>query len=440
MSQNEPYPVVMDDLNPTDGQLLRRYLRDRSDHAFEAIVQRFGPMVLGVCMRVLQNPHDADDAFQATFLVLFRKADTVKPPELVGNWLYGVAVKTAHKLRGRTAKQQARERQIPEGSEPATVPAEREYDLQQILDVAVSSLPPKYRIPLVLCELQGKTYKEVARQLGVTVNVVSVRLIRARTMLAERLARRGVTTSVGMLVVVLSQVESAAEPSATLVSSTVNAVRRLAAGEPTASAVSPEVHLLVKGVVNDMFLAKLKTTAAIGLVAAAIGGGLVYQMLVSDAGPITVAGESHVVSGPAAGTENSKSPEDPQKSDSIMLRGTWIAIAAEFNGKKFDAEEEVRAKKIVLTFADDRVKLSSGDSTVFEGTLKIDPDQSVKEMDWLGILDPNGRKEAVTMPGIYRLDGDTLTYCYGLKRPKELKPNPDRALDERMYVFKRVKT
>ena len=168
--------LVRDGAGLTDGQLLEHFVASREEVAFEALVRRHGPMVLGVCRRVLRNPHDADDAFQATFLVLVRKAASVVPREKVANWLYGVAYQTALKARATTARRRMKEGQLMAASEPAAAEQDFWRDVQPVLDEELNRLPGKYREPIVLCELMGKTRKEVARQLGWPEGTVSGRL------------------------------------------------------------------------------------------------------------------------------------------------------------------------------------------------------------------------------------------------------------------------
>src|SRR5262249_4084004 len=158
--------------------------------AFAALVRRHGPMVLGVCRRVLHNPHDADDAFQATFLVLVKKASAVVPRELVGHWLYGVAYRTALKAKTLAARRRRPERQVREMSRQPAREEEVWNDLRPLLDRELDRLPEKLRALVVLCELEGKSRKEAARQLGLAEGTVSSRLARARVLLAKRLARR----------------------------------------------------------------------------------------------------------------------------------------------------------------------------------------------------------------------------------------------------------
>src|SRR5262249_38517752 len=147
--------ILRDGVEPTDGELLEIFLKDRVETALEGLVRRHGAMVWGVCRRVLSNHHDAEDAFQATFLVLVRKASSIKPRDMVGNWLYGVAHQTALKARARSAKRQAREKQVIAMPEPAA-PTDQADDLARLLDQEMSRLPDKHRALLVLRPLQGQ--------------------------------------------------------------------------------------------------------------------------------------------------------------------------------------------------------------------------------------------------------------------------------------------
>src|SRR6516165_4170559 len=175
----------------TDGQLVEIYLRTREEAAFADLVQRHGPMVWGVCRRVLRGHHDAEDAFQATFLVLVRKAPSIVPRDMVANWLYGVARQTALNAGGSTARRRKRERQVTEMPEPEAAEPTASNELQSLLDQELSRLPAKYRVVVVLCELNGKTRQEAAQQLGWPEGTVAGRLARARSLLAKRLALRG---------------------------------------------------------------------------------------------------------------------------------------------------------------------------------------------------------------------------------------------------------
>src|SRR5262245_1560586 len=193
----------------TDGQLLERFLTHRDEVAFEVLLRRHGPMVLGVCRRVLRNAHDAEDAFQATFLVLVRKAASLRRPELVGNWLYGAACRAA--LEAKAARRRSRPRQFKATPE-LEAPADVREDLRAVLDQELSCLPDKYRVPLVLCDLEARTRREVARQLGIPEGTLSSRLTTARRKLAQRLTRRDLALSGGALAAALSGSAAACVP------------------------------------------------------------------------------------------------------------------------------------------------------------------------------------------------------------------------------------
>ncbi len=259
----------------TDGQLLSYFIERQDDAAFAALVRRHGPMVWGVCRRVLRNVHDAEDAFQATFLVLARKAASVLPREKVANWLYGVAWTTAHRAKVTAAKRRVRERQVTDMPEPAARPADLWCDLQPLLDAELSRLPDKYRFPIVLCDLEGKSRKEAARQLGVPDGTVAGRLARARVMLAKRLARHGLAISGGVLATLLAQNAASARMPMSMVSSTVQAARLIAAGQAAAAGVvSAQVVALMEGVLQGMLLTKIRTVLGIMLVTGVLGLGV----------------------------------------------------------------------------------------------------------------------------------------------------------------------
>src|SRR5262245_4932145 len=269
----------------TDGQLLKDHLGRRDEAALAALVRRHGPMVWGVCRRVLCNYHDAEDAFQATFLVLVRKAASIASPELLANWLYGVAHQTALNARAATAKRRARERQVTEMPEPAVTEQDLWGDLQPLLDQGLSRLPEKYRVAIVLCDLQGKTRKEAAQQLGVPDGTLAARLARGRVMLAKRLAQRGFALSGGALATVLSQNVASAVVPTSVVSSTIKAATLFAAGQAATGVISTKVAALTEGVLKTMLVSKLKYATAVMLVVlTCVGGSTVAMLLPTAAG------------------------------------------------------------------------------------------------------------------------------------------------------------
>lgn len=261
----------------TDGDLLARFALGRDGDALAALVERHAPMVWGVCARTLRNPHDAQDAFQATFLVLVQKAATVKPREMVANWLYGVARQTAVRLRSANARRGWRELQANAMPEPV-LPESPDVDLLSLLDQELARLPERHRALIVLCDLEGLTRKEAARQLGCPEGTVASGLVRARELLAKRLNRYGLVVSGGTLAALSQPVASADVPPA-VVTAVINLATRHAAGN-AAGVMSGPVAALTNQVVKAMLLKKLMTTLAAGLalgVAVVTGGSLVMD-------------------------------------------------------------------------------------------------------------------------------------------------------------------
>jgi RNA polymerase sigma factor (sigma-70 family) len=258
----------------SDGQLLESYVRNREEAALAALVRRHGPMVWGVCRRVLRSSHDAEDAFQATFLVLVRKAASVVPRDMVANWLYGVAHQTALKARATTARRRAREKQVTTMPEPAVQP-DLWDDLQPRLDQELSRLPDKYRALIVLCDLEGKTRKEAARHFRLPEGTVASRLATARSLLAKRLARSGLAMSSAALAATLSQKGASASVPLAVVSATIRAVGLFATGPVTATGVvSVQAVALAEGVLKSMLLHKLKVATAILIAVIVLGAGV----------------------------------------------------------------------------------------------------------------------------------------------------------------------
>jgi RNA polymerase sigma factor (sigma-70 family) len=241
----------------TDAELWRRYVRVGDDAAFEALVRRHGPMVLGVCRRLLQNEHDAEDAFQATFLVFVRKAAGLRSPRTLANWLHGVARRTALEARTATARRRAKETTAPLR---LATPENPWDDLLQVLDEEIGGLAQKYRSAVVLCVLEGKSRREAARQLGWAEGTVASRLARGRAIVARRLTRRGFAGT--LVTAALADAAFASGVPAALVVATVTAARWYAAQE----IVSDAAVALAKGVLKSMLVTKVKTIVAVFLV------------------------------------------------------------------------------------------------------------------------------------------------------------------------------
>ncbi len=265
-------------LGRSDGDLLQKFADQRDEAAFEALLLRFGPMVQNVCRQMLHDPRDVEDAFQATFLILARKAGSIRKADLLGNWLYGVAHKVAVRARSEAWRRVRRERS---DSEPPEVPFEspdaaERAEARAILHEELGRLPEKYRAPVVLCHLQGYSHEEAARRLQWPVGTVRGRLARARDLLRDRLTRRGLAGSAMFAIAGLNTSTAKAAPfvSLTLVQATARlAIRSLGFRALATGAVPVAVATLTRGVSTAMLFTpwKIGITALVG--AGIIGGG-----------------------------------------------------------------------------------------------------------------------------------------------------------------------
>jgi RNA polymerase sigma factor (sigma-70 family) len=252
----------------SDEQLLERFAgRSESDCqiAFEAIVRRHGPMVLGVCRRVLHDLHDAEDAFQATFLVLALRAATVRKRRSLGPWLHSVAARIAR----RAKLVSVRRKEIAMPATGMVDPNERNLalaDLESVLDEELSRLPEKYRLPVVLCYLEGRTQDDVASELGWTKGTVSGRLARAKILLQHRLVRRGLAPSAGLLAASLTSSSASAAVHAPLLNSTVRAATLASFGGAKTGLVTVEVARLVRQALHVLLLGRIAKATALCLV------------------------------------------------------------------------------------------------------------------------------------------------------------------------------
>jgi RNA polymerase sigma factor (sigma-70 family) len=269
----------------SDCELLRRFASLRDEAAFAQLVQRHGPLVLGVCRRALADTHVAEDVFQAAFLVLARRAGTIRKAESVGSWLYGVAQRLSLQARQRLARQRAHEGAAPGGPSAGTanrenhpvpldlVTAMSNRELLAALDTELKALPVKYQSPLILCYLEGKSHEQAAQQLDWALGTLKTRLARARTLLRQRLARRGFALSTAGLVTLLGQPGATASVTVLLAKATAKAAIGFTAG--TLSAVSAGAATLAEGMLKTILLGKLKASVlclvALALMAAGAG-------------------------------------------------------------------------------------------------------------------------------------------------------------------------
>jgi RNA polymerase sigma factor (sigma-70 family) len=246
----------------SDRQLLERFLARGDGAAFAALVRRHGRTVLGVCQRVLNNVHDAEDAFQATFLVLVRRARCIAKREAVGSWLYGVASRVALKARAEAVRRRKHEGQAARTADHKAPPGGGWDEVRPIIDEEVNRLPEKYRQPIVLCYFEGKTYEEAARLLGWPAGTASARLARARNLLRSRLIHRGVALSCSAFVAGLHDGAASAAEAGALADATANAALRFAA-DPGTAAISSKVVALAEGVLKAMLMRTMKSMTAV---------------------------------------------------------------------------------------------------------------------------------------------------------------------------------
>jgi RNA polymerase sigma factor (sigma-70 family) len=251
----------------TDRDLLQRYALEGDESAFAVLLGRHGPMVLRVCRGVLENEHDAEDAFQAAFLVLARKAGAVGWQESVAGWLQDVAYRVARKARTTSARRRCHEAQAAEEQFAASSLVEASLrETQALLDEELARLPARYRGPVVLCYLEGTTQEEAARRSGWSLSTLKRRLRRGTALLQARLAGRGLAVGAVLSAILPSQ----AEASAALVAATVDAARVLRAGQ----VVGGQAVILADAVLKTMFMARLKVAALVVLAAAVLVAGV----------------------------------------------------------------------------------------------------------------------------------------------------------------------
>jgi RNA polymerase sigma factor (sigma-70 family) len=358
---------AVDGVQHTDGELLDLFRTDRDEAAFAALVRRHGPMVFGVCRRTLRNDADAEDAFQATFLVLARKAHDVRPAGQVGHWLYGVAYNTARKARVMNRRRLARERRAGEERLPDDRRDSRS-EVHEALDIELSRLPDKFRAPVVLCDLEGEPLKEAARRLDCPAGTVASRLARARAILRRNLARRGV----GLAALIAPGAAAASVPSKLAMQTT-----RAAIG---AAPISTSVLKLTEGVIQAMFLSKVKTILAVivaaGVLVAGIGNGS-FSVLADQDKPAKPG---------AAKTDKPVKPEKPAPGDAKklpMFSGTVknvqadkssITITATKGDQSIDRTFDV-AKEVKVVLDGKEAKLADVKAGV-KVTVKLAEDKS----------------------------------------------------------------
>jgi RNA polymerase sigma factor (sigma-70 family) len=385
----------------TDDVLLERFVRDRDEEAFSELVRRHGTMVRATCTRHLGNAPDVDDAFQAVFLVLVRRAGSIARRELLGPWLYTVAVRAARKALALRQRRQNRERlgtPMPEQIQHPNEPR----DWLPLLDQALQSIPEKYRVPLVLCELQGWTRAEAAERLALAEGTLSSRLARGRELLRTRLVKRGITVStVALATGLASQVSASVAPA--LIASTTQAA--------LTGTLSAPVAAIAQGVLHAMFIAKIKLFVAVALGLSLLLGGagfLAWQL--------------------SAQTPGAQQPS--AKKDREALQGPWTVINAQVNGQAINADELAQIKARAIVFDGDKVNAHGN------AEYTIDPAKTPREMNIVPREGPEAEKGKI-FRAIYELKGDDLKITFvgpDQNRPKTFEQDGAMAL-----VLKRKK-
>jgi RNA polymerase sigma-70 factor (ECF subfamily) len=404
----------------SDGRLLGDFIARRDEAAFAELLRRHGPMVFGVCRRALANRHDAEDAFQATFLVLARKARSLARREAVAGWLYGVALRTARKARALNARRQLRESQLRSPARAQTDDDRLRGETRPILDAEVARLPEKYRLAVLLCDLEGLSRRHAAAALRVPEGTLSSRLARAHALLRSRLMRRGVGLPAGGVAALLTA-EAAAVPPPVLMGTTARVAALCAAGHLGEWAGPATV--LAEGVMQTMRLTKLKLAVAVVATAAVVGGigwGTRPGVVMTEAAGPTNTPRSE--RGSMDGAAPAKPPAAAAADDRQLLQGTWVAVAAESNGHQTPAA--VYANYRLVLNAD---TIQTGNSEPTQYTL--DASRHPKCLSW--------RKSGGQMvEAIYELAGDTLIFC---AKP-EVRPTSFTApagSNQELIVFRR---
>ena len=422
-----------------DGQLLERFLTGRDAVAFGCLVERHGPMVRSVCRRALRDDHAADDAFQATFLLLVRKARTLRSANALGPWLHRVALRVAIRAERSATKRRAKEFASPEILNRAASPEAADGDLSRLLHEAVDSLPEKYRAPIVMCYLEGRTHDEAAMTLRWPIGSVKGRLSRGREVLKARLARRGVVAPAALILAAMATEAGASVPSI-LLEKTVQAAIGFAAGGTTATLAagmsSGAAAVLAEEAARAMTIKRCATIAAslvtmLGL----IGGGA--GVLARQEG-----GKPGAAKHDEPRAAEAKKPNEP-KTDLDRLQGRWARTATEWGGQKLNEPARPEVFQEIVIRNDQFFGTRDDGKLGASRTLTLDGSKSPKQFEWhrAGVTG-----EEITQ-GIYRIDGeDDFALSYDMENPRKIPngfdmPNPGFKLTGHVTMkFHRVRS
>jgi RNA polymerase sigma factor (sigma-70 family) len=428
-----------------DHQLLERFVVQRDGAAFAALMERHGPMVLAVCQRALNDEQLAEDVLQATFLILARNAAAIRNRQSLGSWLHGVALRLARKAKADAARA-GRGDTRPDHEPPPCPAVEASWrEVRQILDEELQRLPENYRLPLVLCYLEGRTRDEAAAELGWTLSRLKGLLERARERLRSRLIRRGLAPAVAGSAILVDTALAAPVPPLLAVA-TLRAALRLASGEALdICGVSKTVVSLVGGfrVMGSKKLA-LMLVLALGLGVLGAGSGLlVWRAMAAGSAGEPVA--SPPVKQPDKVRDHAVKPVDDRKA----IIGLWRVESMLLNGKDFDNKEGAEQKGALWRFTEDAftVEIAMADEQVIyaEHAYKLDPTKTPKTLDAFPVPEPGQpvslrhRQRAM----VYALDSDTLKLCQRTNSKSEVPEHPTEVLSKGgsetlLYTLKRV--
>jgi RNA polymerase sigma factor (sigma-70 family) len=363
-------------------------------------------MVLGVCRRLIQDPHEADDAFQATFLIFLQKARSLRDPASLGNWLYGVAYRVARRARTVAARWRASERQVPEMAAADPPPDAVWKELRPILDEELSQLPQKYQAPVILCYLEGKTYTEAAHILGWAEGTVSGRLARARDRLRNRLALRGLALSSAIWPVLLSQ-NGTHIVSPTLAATIKKGALAVLSGRSATAAFSAKVMALAHGTLKAILLSQVKVVLLVLVPTCVLGGAAVMV-------------DRWMHADQARGLVSSfHALKDRFHRHLGNLHGTWDLISLEKEGRPV-SNDEVAQRKLVWIIEADHIVMRSATGERTAG-YELAPSANPGRIDLIFTSDPEKEQ---TLRGIYRRTNGTLQVCYDPKgeiQPKQFE-------------------
>jgi RNA polymerase sigma factor (sigma-70 family) len=401
-----------DSVAATDAELLRRFARRRDEDAFTALVDRHGPMVYRVCRQLLRDPADVEDAFQAVFLVLLRRAGQVRDAARLAGWLHGVAHRVAAHARAESAQRRAREGQAAALERVSAPTQETQPDVHRLVNEEVRRLPPRYRNLVVICYLEGKTNEEAAHELRCPVGTVKGRLARARELLRRRLTRRGLTLSEGLLLALLSVGgSSAGVPSPLRQRTTAEALRSVGGASTTRPASLATAAVRAE---RRSFALCVFGLAFLGLLALS---PLAFLFV------------------PAAGPQGQPPPTNAAAPEPEVerLRGAWRQTAVLANGKVTAIHGNLAMHWV---FDGDRATVRHANRER-NSTVSLDPARQPAEMDLHFFTEPKTSVWQLT----YELNGDELKICQslgeGCRRPTSVSSPPGGK--NVVYILRREK-